>query len=427
MRVGLFTDAYHPTINGVVYAVESTRRQLEALGHEVYIFCPATKLRKVKEQDNDHVIRFRSIKGGVYASYDVTLFLPSLEIHKIRELDLDVIHYFSLGQVGMLAMFAGRKLKIPVVAQHCTDIYQFAKYYNDYRSILAGLVGMLGYVIYALGLSPLTFNKSNPLKTLRGLSHKEWRLQMVRWGIIKAYSRADSVIALSRKSRDQLTGWGAVPKISGKIDLLPNGVDALPVMSEKEIANWRESLDITPDDYVILSVGRLAAEKNLELLIDMMSFIIMKCTDAKLVFVGDFDYRKNLEDYAAQVPARDNIIFAGSMPRTQLSTAYQAADIFVMSSLTDTQGWVLHEAAHAGLPIVLVDHELSEVVVDKKNGFLAENNSEDVAKKVCKILSNKTLQKEFSEAGKKLASKFTEKRQTEKLIEIYKRVIAAQS
>ena len=74
MRIGLFADTYRPSINGIVYVVESTKKHLEGLGHEVYIFCPARSIRPSKHaeefDEDEYIIRFPSIKGAFYDDYD---------------------------------------------------------------------------------------------------------------------------------------------------------------------------------------------------------------------------------------------------------------------------------------------------------------------------------------------------------------------
>lgn len=143
---------------------------------------------------------------------------------------------------------------------------------------------------------------------------------------------------------------------------------------------------------------------------------------AKLLFVGDFDYRDTLEAMAAESKYPDRIIFTGALPREELGVVYAALDVFAFPSLKDTQGWVLHEAAHAHLPIVLIDREVSEVVEDGKNGYFAKNNATDVARKVVELLKSPTKRAKFGEHSRELAMKFTEKKQTKKLEKLYEDV-----
>jgi glycosyltransferase involved in cell wall biosynthesis len=102
---------------------------------------------------------------------------------------------------------------------------------------------------------------------------------------------------------------------------------------------------------------------------------------------------------------------------------YAAADIFAFPSLTDTQGIVLHEAAHAGLPFIIVDRYVSEVVRDGENGFVARNNPTHFAECIIKLLKDKKLRQEFGEASKRLARQYGEYSQTKKLEMIYQNAL----
>ena len=138
----------------------------------------------------------------------------------------------------------------------------------------------------------------------------------------------------------------------------------------------------------------------------------------------DFEYRETLEEMAAMSKYPERIIFTGALPREQLGVAYSVLDVFTFPSLKDTQGWVLHEAAHARLPIVLIDRNLSEVVRDGENGYLVSNNPADLAKKVISLLRSPVKRANFGEQSKKLAMKYTERRQIRKLEKLYQQVIA---
>src|SRR5690606_9401337 len=106
--------------------------------------------------------------------------------------------------------------------------------------------------------------------------------------------------------------------------------------------------------------------------------------------------------------------------RETLGAAYGASDVFVFPSITDTQGLVLHEAAHAGLPIVAIDKEVTEVVRDGENGFIAKDSAKDLANKIVKVLSSPDLKTEFSRRSKELAIEYGARRQVEVLIQLYK-------
>lgn len=426
MRIGLFTDTYRPSINGIVFVVESLKRELENLGHEVYVFCPAKSMSPSKQaellnEDSDsRIIRFPSIKGAFFDDYDTSVFFPPTVQRRIKELELDMVHVFTPSQIGLVGVRAAKKNDIPLVIQHCTDIYEFV---DHYPAVLPGALALAGIVfpmsVKLRGHDLLEIAKL--YKPRAGVT--KWNKDIIESVITILYSKADAVIALCRKSCKQLKSW-QYDDYQYELVLMPNGVNALPRPTKTEVKAFREQWNLAEDDEIFGFVGRLGEEKNLPLLIKSFErHIAKKRPKAKLLFVGDFEYRKTLEEMAAATKYADRIIFTGAMPREKLGLAYSVLDVFAFPSLKDTQGWVLHEAAHAGLPIVLVDKELSEVVQDGVNGFIANDNPTSFGRSIITLLEDANKRQEFGAVSKKLAAKFTESRQVKKLEKLYQELI----
>ena len=426
MRIGLFTDTYRPSINGIVFVVESLKKHLEAQGHEVYIFCPARSIRPRRHaaayDEDDRVVRFPSIKGAFYDDYDTSLFFPPRVLSQVRDLDLDVIHFFTPGQVGMMGVYAAFKTDTPLVAQHCTDLRQYVEHYRD-GLLLPGLLALISLLPFVVRLNG---------KDIREIMHMyrprrgrvKWNIDIVEHAVTLIYSKCDAVVALSRKSKAQLESWQTDENYHYDVTLLPNGVDRLRQPTDKQLADFRREWDIDAKDEVFGFVGRLGAEKNLDLLIPALEQIVAKRPKARLLFVGDFEYREVLEEKAAESPCADRITFTGALPRENLGVAYAAMDVFVFPSLTDTQGWAIHEAAMAGLPMVLIDTEVSEVLEPGVNGEYAENTPESVAKSVTDLLAHPKKRESYGKESQRLARRFTEKRQVVKLAKLYEQVAA---
>ncbi len=426
MRIGLFTDTYRPSINGIVFVVESLKRELENLGHEVYVFCPAKSMSPSKQAEllnedaDSRIIRFPSIKGAFFDDYDTSVFFPPAVQRRIKELELDMVHVFTPSQIGLVGVKAAKKNDIPLVIQHCTDIYEFV---DHYPAVLPGALALAGIVfpmsVKLRGHDLLEIAKL--YKPRAGVT--KWNKDIIESVITILYSKADAVIALCRKSCKQLKSW-QYDDYQYELVLMPNGVNALPRPTKTEVKAFREQWNLAEDDEIFGFVGRLGEEKNLPLLIKSFErHIANKRPKAKLLFVGDFEYRKTLEEMAAATKYADRIIFTGAMPREKLGLAYSVLDVFAFPSLKDTQGWVLHEAAHAGLPIVLVDKELSEVVQDGVNGFIANDNPTSFGRAIITLLEDANKRQEFGAVSKKLAAKFTESRQVKKLEKLYQELI----
>ena len=423
MRIGLFTDTYRPSINGITFVVETLKHQLEALGHEVYVFCPARTIRPSSNAElmpeSDHIIRFPSVKSGFFDDFDISLIFPVKVMRQIREMELDVIHIFTPSQVGLLGSNVALKNDIPFVIQHCTDLYEF---FENYPNVLPGVLALIG-VVFPANVKLNGKDMRTIVKMYRPSRNATvWGRRIISKAITLLYSKADAVIALCHKSYKQLESWQD-EQYHYPLTLMPNGVNAIPKPSEGALQAFRDKWGLRASDEVYGFVGRLGEEKNLPILIKAFNKIGAARPKAKLLFVGDFDYRETLEDMAANSKFPDRIIFTGAMPREELGVAYAALDVFAFPSLKDTQGWVLHEAAHAKLPIVLIDQGVSEVVEDGQNGYFARNNPTDFARKVTSLLSSPTKRHHFGEHSKQLALRFTEKKQVLKLEKLYKNII----
>ena len=217
MRIGLFTDTYHPTINGITFVVESLKRNLEADGHTVYVFCPARSLmpslRKIDKlyDDDTNIIRFPSFSSGFFDDFDFTLFFPRNQLRKIRNLELDVVHIFTPSQVGLLGMNVAIKHQTPLVVQHCTDLYEFVE---NYPAVLPGVLALVG-IVFPMSVKLDGQDVREIIKLHRPrLGATRWSQVIISKAITMLYSKADATIALSRKSYDQLNSWRQRHKIS---------------------------------------------------------------------------------------------------------------------------------------------------------------------------------------------------------------------
>lgn len=417
MKIGIFTDTYRPSTNGIVFVTEILRRNFEAMGHEVFIFAPAAGLNTKTDVVDDHIIRFPALTGIVYEENSVSLIFPPTQLGRVRELELDIFHFLTPGTVGLFAVYAATKLEKPLVAEYCTDLFQYAERYPSALPAIA-----------ALGVSlPFTFKLTREefwevLKAGRPrLGVGKWNSEMVRSTLNVIHSHCDAVIAHSRKSELQLQSWQNGDSYT--IHVIPTGIDPSPAPTPRQLATLKKRWSIQPDDEVVLYLGRVSVEKNLDLLVGMMEELIKWRPKAKLVYVGDFDYRPTLEAHAKESSAAARIFFAGKIPHEEIGWAYATANVFAFPSLTDTQSLTLHEATLAGLPVVMVDEPVTEVVKDGVNGYFCKDDPIDMAAKIRRILEDPKLQKKMSTQSRKIAKAFSERAQSKKILGLYKQVI----
>lgn len=418
MRIGLFTDTYRPAQNGVVLVVDVTRRELEAMGHEVWVFAPSANIfNQVTEADrhDDHLIHFPTIRGAGFKEGQISVFFPPALLHKVKELDLDVLHFFTAGEMALFACYAARHTGAILIGQHCTDTYEYS---DSYRLLKVGYAAMCPLMAAAVQMT--TKQKLN-FATLYAFKRSDdnWGKRLVSGMIALWYQACDHVIAVSEKSAQQLRMIARNNDVTFNLSVIPTGVNKPKVATAAAIKAFREQFNIAPDDEVIVYFGRLGQEKNLAMLIPTIEKVLVKRPRAKLVYAGDWEYRAKLEKLAFESPARDRIVFVGRYDRSQIGILDAISKIYAFPSLTDTQGLAVTEAAYGGLPIVLCDPLAPACFINGENGYVARNDPSDFANKIVKILSDKELYKRFSAKSRELAQDLTERRQTEKIVELY--------
>lgn len=412
MKIGIFSDSYTPQINGVVAVINILEKNLTAMGHEVVIFAP--KPPRYKET-KANVVRFHAIQGLFYDDYLLSIFFPPLELRRIKRKNLDVALILTPSQIGLLGVAAARKYNIPLITQYSTDVYEYIKLYPQ---AIPGVIALTGITSFSLeGGSRNLINIAHDLRNRRK-TKINFSQSLVKNSIAVLHNNCDAVIALSRKKYKQLLSWNA----KSHIELLPTGVDPIP--TTPNLSTLRHKLGIPEDGKIVLYAGRLAPEKNLDLLVECFDYIAAKEAKAYLLMVGDYEYRPVLEAIAAQKKYAERIIFTGAVPRAQLGDYYKISNVFAFPSITDTQGLVLHEAAGAGLPLVLVDNEVSELLLPGKTGLLARNTPRSLANTILKILTmDRESYNTMSQAVYQRALEFSERHQTQKMINLFEKII----
>lgn len=380
MRIGFFTDCYLPSGFGVETSIETFRKTLEQMGHQVFVFAPYFPVYK---DENPNVFRFRSVR--IIKKPPIHFAFPFLPLNGLRErvdLPLDIVHSQTPFGMGLLGKYVSYHQKIPLLYTHHTHYPEYAKVYFKEKLVLPKLAEFL-----------------------------------VKW-----YSdMCDGVIAPSLKIKRLLQKYG----VKKQIFVLPTGINLEffrkePGRKEK----IRAQLKIKAAQKVLLFAGRMGKEKNLDFLVKSCAEIVKIIPQTRLVMVGDGPHLPILKELARDLKLTENIIFTGSISYSQIPGYYQAADVFLFASLTDTQGLVILEAIASGLPVVaLKDEAFSQMVLARKNGFLIKKaRPKDFAQKVIELLENPVLWKNFSKQSLQISRDFSKESQAQKLVQIYQKM-----
>jgi 1,2-diacylglycerol 3-alpha-glucosyltransferase len=198
---------------------------------------------------------------------------------------------------------------------------------------------------------------------------------------VAAYSRlllskTQAVVTPTQKVQNVLINYG----VKKEMFRIPTGIQLSrfsKTLSDSERLEMKKALNIGDNDYILLSVGRLGKEKNIQELIGFMTKLTGYGKNIKLLIVGDGPYRKELESEVAELGLGGNVIFTGMIPLDKVPDYYQLGDIFVNASMSETQGLTYIEAMASGLPLLCRRDECLINVIDQGvNGFMYENEDE---------------------------------------------------
>ncbi len=382
MKVAIFTDTYLPTVDGVVTSLLTTRKQLEQLGHEVIVFAPG----KGNNGDNrltrkDGVIYLRAKEFRAYPGYWLAMF-PSREVDLVKEEGIDIIHGHGLGFMGIKGLWASWQAKIPMVQSFHTMVMDALAYYSPIRL--------------------------NPLALRRGLKlYLRVFLQKCRNIIVPTKAIMDEIRSLSPKVR-----------ISG---IVPTGVDLTRFNPGIDGYSVREKWGLNGHD-VVLHVGRVAAEKNLKVLLSAIPYVQKERPNTKLMIAGKGPYLSRAYALARKRGLIGDAIFTGFVNDWELPKYYAACDTFAISSKFETQALVVLEAMACGKPVAGANYRaIPEFVKDGFNGYLFEpDNPRDCAEAIVGCLEEAP---DMRPGARATAEQYSVDKCSRRLVKVYENVI----
>ena len=383
MRIGFFTDTYLPALRGIEISIETFRKCFENLGHEVFIY--AQKVPGYKDK-NPNVYRFSSVLVNRAPQMRLVFpYFPRKTYQHALANELDIAHIHSPFSVGLLGKHIAKKQNIPIVYTQHTRYPVHAKIYFHEHIVLPYL---------AKKISVWFANISN------------------------------TTIAPSLKIKKILREYGVDKKVP--IEVVLTGVDLqkfYPDAAQKNII--RKKLNIGSGKKIALFVGSVNRVKNVDFIFDVFKKLLLKRKDIVLALAGDGDLRKELAAEAKKLKLTKNIKFLGVVPYKEIASHYQAADLFLFPSLTDTQGIVLLEAMACGVPVLtLKDDAFAGVVKDSHNGFIVPKQSIALFKnKIEQLIDHPDLYQTMSANAKATAAKFSREKEAEKMLAIYNNLL----
>ena len=378
MKILLISDVYFPRVNGVSTSIRTFTEQLQKLGHTVHLIAPDYG---VETTDEAWITRVPASKiffdpeDYLMKYCEVLRLLPALKYEKF-----DVIHIHTPFIAHYAGLKLGKLLQIPVVETYHTFFEDYLHHYLPWIPKFA-----------ARGLARLISKKQ--------------------------CNQVDAIVAPSQPMLDVLRTYG----INTTAEVIATGLQEAS-FAEADDEAFRAKYDIAQNRPMLLYVGRVAFEKNIDFLVRMTKLLSKEMPEILLVITGEGPAVPSLRALVKTLGIEKNVQFIGYLDRnTELNACYKAADIFVFASKSETQGLVLLEAMAQATPVVAIaELGTASILVEGQGAMIAVEDEIDFAHKVHALLANPVHRQHLGERAREYAySKWSAATQAERMLAFY--------
>ncbi len=385
MKILFISDVYFPRVNGVSTSIRTFISQLKILGHQVDLIAPDYGVNNTTENFVKR-IPARSIyfdpEDKLMKYGEALKLLPEL-----RQGNYDLIHIHTPFVAHYLGIKLSKLLNIP-----CVETYH--TFFEDY------LHHYLPWI---------------PKRMARGLARMISKRQC---------NAVDAIVAPSQPMLDVLRSYGVLVHA----DVIPTGLQSSSFAQADGLA-FRIKYGIALGRPMLLYVGRVAFEKNIDFLLQMTKCLIETHPNILLVVTGEGPAEKSLNQLSKTLNLQNNVQFIGYLDRnTELNACYKAADVFVFASKSETQGLVLLEAMAQGTPVVAIaELGTASILVEGEGAMIAPDSTHGFAEKVASLIENPKQRKTLATKAKDYTTKFwTAGVQAERKVAFYLKAIENQ-
>lgn len=330
MKILLLHDVQADKQNGVSVSLGILYRELKKTDNEIKILTLSDDPHSRRDGDNYFL---SSVPALIYPGIRMRAPIKNHFIDEIIDWNPDVIHTNCEFSTFLIARQIHRDCKLPPVWVHT--------FHTDYK-----------YYIGAL-------QKISAIKD-----------KAVPWVLNKCFTAADVLIVPTQKMYSYVKN-DPIFSESLEMRIIPTGIDfsELEKASGTNPSETKKQLGIPENAKVVLFLGRISQEKNLDELIEHFKAYRKKHDNVYLLTVGDGPYMDTLKRKASDKSVSDRIIVHGGVPHTEIRKYYDAADVFASASLSETQGLTFYEALYCNVPVIAADRIcLEAAITEGRNG-----------------------------------------------------------
>lgn len=376
MNILITTDTYRPTINGVVTSIESLKKALDRLGHDVRILTFSDSFNSKQEGD---IYYMGSLGAGkFYPDARMNKLFYNRFYEDIMDWKPDIVHSQTEFTMFIQAKKIAKDLDIPLLHTYHTVYEDYTHYFSLNKKIGKELA-------------------------------KQFTKQIIK--------NTDGVVVPTNKIYNLLTEYN----IHEDIYVAPTGIN-VNKLSECDDFDIRSGYKIPEDKHIVLFLGRIGKEKNITEILQYLENI--NRDDIVFIIAGAGPFLSELKDICSNSKIRDRLIFTGMIDSSKVGNFYSKADVFVSASTSETQGLTFIESMACSTPIICRhDDCLDGVLIEGKTGF-GYDTEEEFIDYLNQILDNEKLRDKMGKNCKQLVDEnYTEDSFANKIEKIYKKVI----
>ena len=384
MRVLMLSDVYFPRVNGVSTSIQTFARELVAAGQEVTLIAPDYGRSSPEPFE---VLRIPSLYLPLDPE-DRILRPGQLKRHRARlaAKGFDLLHIHTPFVAHYVGTALARRLGVPVIESYHTFFEQY-------------------------------LDKYVPLVPSAWL-----RLAARRFSAAQC-NAVDALAVPSHAMLEILQSYGV--KVPARV--VPTGIE-LDQFGSGDGERFRSQHGIPLDRPVLVHVGRLAFEKNVDFLLRVMTRVVPRFPGLLLVIAGEGPARRSLEALTGRLRLRDNVTFLGYLDRDgPLEDCYSAGDAFIFASRTETQGLVLLESMALGVPVISTAvMGTREVLAGGRGCLIAEDDESHFAAQIIRLLGDPELRRRLSDEARAYAREWSAPALAARMLDFYREVTARQ-
>jgi glycosyltransferase involved in cell wall biosynthesis len=375
MKIAIFSDNFYPELSGIADSIIALAKELAKHGHKIVFYVPkySTKdyqtikqpLLEIRVGKNIQIHRFLSLPFTSPTGQSRLVIPTALRWLIVKKFNPDIIHTNLFFGVGLEALLTAKMLKIPLVGTNHTRLAEFIRY------------------------SPIRANWV-----------RKYSLRYMIW----FYNHCDYVTAPSKLFLDEMKQNG----LKQPNQVISNPVDLKIFKPGAKQDKQKILKKYKLSENTIIYAGRLASEKNIDVIIRALAIAKKKISNINLALAGHGSASQSLKNLTKQLSLKNNVKFLGTLDQPSLAKLYQVAKIFVTASTSEVQSMTILQAMACQLPVIGAKCNSMPELISQQHGFLFKpGDYRTLAEKIIFLVKHKKQREILSKEAQNFVQKFS--------------------